>query len=72
LRSRRSKLVQDVESEEWMVSLRKTKRIVSENHIITHFNKDLFSEIVDKAYIEENGNITFLLKIEIECSVTIR
>lgn len=72
LRSRRIKMIQDVESEEWIVSLRKAKKIVSENNTIIHFNKDLFNEIVYEAYIEENGDITFLLKAEIECSVTIR
>lgn len=73
LRRNRLKMIQDVESEEWMINLRKAKKIVGEvKEPITKFDAHLFTELVDKAYIEENGDITFLLKSEIECSVNIR
>lgn len=69
LRSRRLKILNDDEDENCIEQLRGLERIVEENNFITDFDEKLFHNITDRIYIEENGELTFLLKCGLELRV---
>ena len=69
LRSRRLKILNDDEDENCMEQLRKLERIVADTECITVFNEDLFDEVTERIYVEENGDLTFKLKCGFELKV---
>lgn len=68
LRSRRLKILNDDKDENSIEQMRKTERIVKESAYITEFDESLFSEITERIYAEENGDLTFQLK----CGLTLK
>ncbi len=69
LRSRRLKIINSDEEESCIDSLRNLERLVSSIGCISEFNKDLYNEIVERIYVEENGELTFNLKCGLELKV---
>lgn len=70
LRSRRKKLLNDDEDELCIEELRKLKRILTEYpDRITSFDELLFDKIVKVLYIEQDGNMSFVLIGELELMV---
>lgn len=70
LRSRRLKILNADAEENCLEVLRKLERIVSETSFLTEFDKELFNEIADRIYVEENGELTFCLKCGFELKVS--
>ena len=69
LRSRRLKILNDDEDENCLERLRKLERVVADTEFITVFNERLFDDIVERIYVEENGDLAFRLKCGFELKV---
>ncbi len=69
LRSRRLKILNDDEDENCLELLRKLERIVADTEFITAFDESLFDDIVQRIYVEENGDLAFRLKCGFELKV---
>jgi len=70
LRSRRLKIVNDNEDENCMERVRKLERVVSDREFMTEFDEKLFNDIVERIYVEENGELTFVLQCGFELKVS--
>lgn len=70
LRSRRLKIVNDDEDENCMERVRKLERVVSDREFMTEFDEKLFNDIVERIYVEENGELTFVLQCCFELKVS--
>lgn len=70
LRSRRLKLLNADEEEKCIEKLRELKRILERQpKAITEFYPELYDEIVDVLYIEQDGSFVFKVKGELELKV---
>ncbi|MBQ6979052.1 MAG: recombinase family protein [Clostridia bacterium] len=70
LRSRRLKILNSDENEKCIEELRELKRILLNSpQAITEFDRELFNEIVDVMFIEQDGSIVFKVKGELELKV---
>lgn len=70
LRSRRLKILNDDEEENCLERLRRVERIVTETDFLIAFDEDLFNDTVERIYVEENGELTFLLQCGLELKVS--
>lgn len=61
LRSRRLRILNDDADENCLEKLRKLERVVADTEFLTAFDDVLFIEIIDRIYVEENGEQTFCL-----------
>ena len=69
LRERRLKLVNEDEEEKCLEGLRALKRVLDKHDFLVEMNEDLFNEIVDRIYIEQDGSLIFVLKCELKLKV---
>ena len=70
LRSRRLKILNSDENEKCIEELRKLKGFLIDNpQAITEFDKELFNEIVDVIFVEQDGSIVFKVKGDLELKV---
>ena len=68
-RERRLKLVTEDEEEKCLEGLRALKRVLDKHDFLVEMNEDLFNEIVDRIYIEQDGSLIFVLKCELKLKV---
>lgn len=70
LRSRRLKLINEDEEERCLEKVRQLKNILGAYQgYMTEMNEEIFSQIVDLIYVEQNGDLTFKLKCELELTI---
>lgn len=73
LRGRRKKILNEDENEQCIEKLRELKRYLADSPVgITETSEEIFSDIVDKVFAEEDGALTFVLKCELELKVYVR
>jgi len=70
LRSRRLKILNDDEEESCLERLRKLERVVADAEFLIEFDESLFSDIVERIYVEENGELAFRLQCGFELKVS--
>lgn len=70
LRSRRIRILNEDEDEHEIEELRKIKRIMDkQEEYMTTFNEEIFHQLVDKIYAEEDKGLTFVLKGNLELKI---
>lgn len=70
LRSRRLRVLNENEEEHEIEELRKIKRIIDKKEdYLTSFNEDIFYQIIDKIYAENDKGLTFVLKGNLELKI---
>ena len=70
LRSRRLKLIGEDENEKCIEELRQIKRIINEvDGTIEDFSEELFDSMVESIFVEQDGDVCFKLKGEVELKI---
>lgn len=69
LRERRRKLINEDEDEKCLEKLKALKRVLERYNFIAEMDERLFDEIVEKVYVEQNGDLIFVLKCELKLKV---
>lgn len=69
LRDRRTKLVNENEDEKCLEKMKVLKRLIEQHDFLSEFDETVFNEIVDKIFIEQNGEMVFLLKCELKLKI---
>lgn len=70
LRSRRLKLIGEDENEKCIEELRQIKRIINEvDGTIEDFSEELFDSMVESIFVEQDGDVCFKLKGELELKI---
>ncbi len=73
LRTRRIKIVNEDEQENYLEDLKKVKKILNQNKdYMTTFDEKIFNSIVEKIYVENDNSLTFCIKGELNLNIGIR
>ena len=73
LRVRRNKLLSEDEEERCIEGLRQLKRVLNSTpNSISEFDTELFTSIVTKIYVEQNGDLSFCLIGELELRIEVK